>query len=72
MLLIKCKCKCFFTLPEDFFDSSNRVRCPNCKNDFWVGPEDPSILSLKQKLEEAEMSLRHIPDNAKMHISFDA
>lgn len=72
MLLIKCKCGCFFTVKDDWFEHNRRhLSCQNCDTDI---PLDPYtyISDLKLALEKAGAVVSAIPENGKMSVSFDA
>jgi len=66
MLLVKCSCKCFFTIKED----RGATKCPNCSKsvDIYFGP---SLGELEAVAEKSGMSIQKFPDEAKINISFD-
>lgn len=72
MILVNCDCGCFFTLRDTIFDTGVKFSCANCKKEFLSGPETPDIPALKQVSKKVGMTIRYIPDNAKITISFDA
>ncbi len=68
MLLVKCKCKCVFTLDEDAM-KEYRVYCPNCKCTIELNPY--TSLNDRPKLSDRVESVSIVPKNAKITVTFD-
>lgn len=58
MLLVKCKCGCFFTLKDA--KKSPLMKCPNCD----------VVLDIEAGAE-SNCSVNHIPDDSKISVRFD-
>lgn len=73
MLLVKCKCGCFFTLKEESLIKNNNhaLRCINCKE--MIGfTEFSNVYEDFKKLSGSGISVRAIPDDARITVTFDA
>lgn len=70
MFLINCGCGCFFTLKESCFDIRVKFRCPNCAASVCLD-HTPTTQEIQSALKDAGMSIRQIPDNAKIAVSFE-
>ena len=60
MFLIKCKCGCFFTVKKENL-ATDFYQCQSCKNKIPV-----STYTL-----DTNDTISHIPDNAKITVTFD-
>lgn len=70
MFLIQCDCRCFFTLKE--FPTENRQWpvCPNCLKAIHIRREQ-SISEVAKELTNAKISIREIPNDAKITVAYD-
>lgn len=71
MVLIKCKCGCFFTIKDSDILNTKRFRCQSCDNNVFVNDYECGLKDVQQAFSESEMTLQKIPDNAKITITFD-
>lgn len=69
MLLIKCKCGCYFTtkLQNQEVDA---FRCQNCDNRVSLYPTDWSYKRIHAVLEEVGMRVSEVPDDATLEVKF--
>lgn len=69
MLLLKCKCGSFFTI-KDTTVMQSRIRCPNYSesSDLSFNWE---LSEFTRELTKSGFSIRVIPDNAKITVTFD-
>ena len=69
MVLVKCKCGCFYTLnPIGFQKDSNKV-CPNCGKTHKLD-EYSSISSVDNVYETDLVEVQRIPDDATIEVSY--
>ena len=70
MFLLQCDCKCFFTLRE--FPTANRSWpvCPNCRKTIRIETR-LSVGELVESLTNVNVSIREIPENAKITVTYD-
>lgn len=69
MFLVKCKCKCTFTLLSESALNDLRLYCPNCKRK--INLHAYTSVAEHQDLPEQVESVSFIPDNAKITVTFD-
>ena len=70
VLMLKCKCGCFFTLKDDALTRA-RIRCPNCDERadtsfHW------DLSEFSRELDRSGFTIRSIPDDAKITVTFEA
>ena len=70
MLLVKCKCGCFFTVKESSL-SAHDLQCQNCKEKIRLW-DTSNVLESSKDFAESGITVSAIPDNAKIAVSFDA
>ena len=68
MVLIKCKCGCFFT--KDELNVGPWPVCQNCRTTIQLNPAD-NQWQLRDELSAAGASISVIPKNARISITFD-
>lgn len=71
MVLIKCKCGCFYTLKGESLERDADRKCPNCGIEHKLGSYG-SIRAIEADLDPETSAIRIIPDDAKIRISFEA
>ncbi len=71
MYLIKCKCGSIFTIKKMAPIHQDYISCPNCDTAVCVRGMD-RLEIIKDQLNQAQMEVRIIPDDAKITVSFDA
>lgn len=69
MLLFKCKCGSFFTI-NDTTVMQSRIRCPNCSESADLS-FNWELSEFTRELTKSGFSIRVIPDNAKITVTFD-
>lgn len=62
MFLVKCKCGCRLTLNDSH--KEDEFRCPNCWERIYMD-------KVPRGEEQHAESISHIPDNAKITVTFD-
>lgn len=70
MVLVKCRCGCFYTLKGESLTHDTNRECPNCGVKHKLGSYS-SIRAIETALDPETLAIRIIPDNAKICISFD-
>lgn len=66
MLLVKCKCGCFFTINTEALDD-RPIQCQNCKERIQL-TEKSEVSKFGTK---SGITISAIPDNAKITVTFD-
>ena len=71
MVLIKCKCGCFYTLNQIGLDPHKDLdrQCPNCGTSHQLSGYKSLDTMLPRAGDAIEIEV--IPDNVKIHIGFD-
>lgn len=72
MILIKCKCGCFFTLKDNtpFEDrSSHTFKCANCNESIYLSVNE-DLQYIRQKSQENGMKVYFIPDDTEIKFNF--
>lgn len=69
MLLIKCKCGCFFTMKTDSL-TRGACRCQNCGADIPL-LSSFTIEELEMELSKVGASVQSFPDNGKITVEFN-
>lgn len=64
MLLIKCDCGCHFTVKNDFFNSSHRLGCQNCRKTFYI-TSNSEICEIISELHKNGFELYNLPDDSE-------
>lgn len=69
MFLVKCSCKCFFTIkPESL--TKDPIHCPNCKKAIeLIDVSNP--LETIPIMQQSGISVSVVPDNAKVTVTYD-
>ena len=70
MVLVKCKCGCFYTLKEAGLRDLDK-KCPNCGVEHLLS-QYQSISGVNVRLPNDELEIRIVPDDVKIQISFEA
>lgn len=69
MLMFKCKCESVFTVDEGVLEK-DFILCPNCEKTITL--KGYVLLSdFHKKLDADGISLRSLPENAKITVTFD-
>lgn len=69
MLMFKCKCGSVFTVDERVLEK-DFILCPNCEKTITL--KGYVLLSdFHKKLDAEGISLRSLPENAKITVTFD-
>lgn len=69
MFLLKCKCGCIFTLKNDLERRRYNTKCPDCSKAIRFNSSTSIADSLE--LDNEIESIRYIPDDAKITVTFD-
>ena len=71
MVLVKCKCGCFYTLNQVGLRANVDLdrRCPNCRAEHKLSNYQ-SIWSVDNILETDIIEIQRIPDNASVEVSY--
>ena len=71
MVLIKCKCGCFYTLNRIVLNRTTNLdrRCPNCGEEHTLS-NYTSIRSIDEVLEGDLIEIRCIPDDSVVEVNF--
>lgn len=68
MYLLKCKCGCLFTLKAI---TDRWPMCPDCKMTFENLSSYSQVNEVERICNETGLTLRCIPDDAKISVTFD-
>jgi hypothetical protein len=74
MLLVKCKCGCFFTVKDDTSPAPQQpyLYCQNCGAKVLYSQNKYTLSDLKSDFSDAGMTVQKIPDDADITITFKA
>ena len=71
MVLVKCKCGCFYTLNQIGLTRNVDMdrKCPNCRADHKLSSYRG--LDTMEPIPDDTIKIEVIPENAKIRVSFD-
>lgn len=70
MILVKCGCKCFYTLDMDGLKKDERI-CPNCGKIHRFNSDTKAYTLIPGNPVEDGIEIISIPDDAKISIDFN-
>ncbi len=70
MILVKCGCKCFYTLDMNGLDKNERT-CPNCGKIHRFNSDTTAKTLIPGNLIGDGLEILSIPDDAKISIDFN-
>lgn len=70
MILVKCNCKCFYTLDMNGLDKDERI-CPNCGKLHRFNADTKAKTLIPGNLIGDGIEIISLPDDAKISIDFD-